>query len=134
MNKWEREVFLPKLAKKSMSDAEFIKVSREYDRQTHNVTRQAFNDIHGTVDAIVAAHKLEDHANVRVRVTVSDAYRLTGKWSKKGYLKELSSGPMTERRFNSIMKHVASDNTRKFRKEYNVQRNVANSIWDETVH
>jgi len=46
----------------------------------------------------------------------------------------LSSGPMTDRRFNSIMKHVASDNTRKFRKEYNVQRNVANSIWDETVH
>ena len=134
MNKWEREVFLPKLAKKSMSDKEFMKVSRDYDRKTHDVTRQAFNNIHGTVDAIVAAHKLEDNANVSVRVTVSDAYRLTGKWSKKGYLNELKSGPMTDRRFNSIMKHVASDNTRKFRSELNVQRNVANTIWDETVH
>jgi len=129
MNKWEREVFLPKLGKKLMSDKEFMRVSREYDRKSHDVTRQAFNDIHTTVDTMKKVQCLAENVNILISLKVQNSHEMKDKWTKKGYLKELSSGPMTDIRFDDIMENIASSNTRKFRKEYNVQRNVANSIW-----
>jgi hypothetical protein len=58
--------------------------------------------------------------------------RLETKWSKKGYLNELKTGPMSDDRFTDIMDNLASTNTRKFKKEYNVQRQVANGIWSRS--
>jgi hypothetical protein len=131
MNKWEREVFLPKLSKKVMSDKEFMKVSRAYDRKTHDVTRQAFNGIHTTVDTMQKVQHLVENVNLLVSLKVKGSSHLKDKWTKKGYLEELSTGPMTDKRFDDIMENIASSNTRKFREEYDVQRNVANSIWGE---
>ena len=130
MNKWEREVFLPKLEKKPMTDKEFAKVSREYDRNAHDVTRLAFNDIHSTVDTIVAINNLAHDSNLKLNVS-REKNKLQKKWTKKGYLAELQSGPMSTSRFDNIMKNIASDNTRKFREEFDAQRNIANKIWEQ---
>lgn len=130
MNKWEREVFLPKLEKKPMTDKEFNKVSREYDRKAHDVTRLAFNDIHSTVDTIVAINNLAHDSNLTLNVS-HEKNKMDKKWTKKGYLDELKSGPMSTSRFDMIMKNIASDNTRKFRGEFDVQRNIANNIWKQ---
>jgi hypothetical protein len=131
MNKWEREVFLPKLGKKAMTDKEFAKVSREYDHKSHNVTRQAFNEIHCTVNTINKINGLAEDTALLLSLEVNGS-RLETKWSKKGYLNELKTGPMSDDRFTDIMDNLASTNTRKFKKEYNVQRQVANGIWSRS--
>jgi hypothetical protein len=56
---------------------------------------------------------------------------MSTKWSRGDFLTELKSGPMSSTRFDKIMSTTKSDYARKFRDEWNIQREVANSIWDK---
>ena len=131
MNKWEREVFMPKLAKKPMTDKEFDKIARPYDKHVYENIRSAFNNIHNTVGALKQVDKLVKDTAVNVKVDCPVDNKLTKKWTRKGFLNELKSGPMSDDRFDYIMNKIASANTRKFRKEWDIQRQISNKIWSK---
>jgi len=129
MNKWEREVFMPQLAKKPMTDKEFDKIARPYDKHVYDNIRNAFNNIHTTVGTLDKVSKLVKNTTVNVKVECPTAQKLKSKWTRKGFLNELKTGPMSDNRFDHIMNKVASANTRKFRKEWDIQRQISNKIW-----
>ena len=132
MNKWEREQFLPKLAKKPMTEKEYAKIAREYDYKKHDKTRVIFNDIHETVNTVNKISELVEGTEVSLKVQCPSKNKMTNKkWSRGEFLAELKSGPMTDARFEEIMNSNASKHARKFYNEYNTQRAVANSIWEQ---
>lgn len=133
MNKWEREVFMPKLAKKPMTDGEFAKIARPYDKHVYENIRSAFNNIHNTVGALQQVSKLVKNTDVDIKVNCPTTKKLSKKWTRKGFLEELKTGPMSDSRFDFIMEKIASTNTRKFRKEWDIQRQISNKIWSKVA-
>jgi len=132
MNKWEREQFLPKLAKNPMTEKEYAKIARDYDFKKHDKTRLIFNDIHETVETVNKISELVAGTEVSLNVTCPTQNKMGDKkWSRGEFLAELKSGPMTDERYEEIMTSSASKHARKFYDEYNVQRKVANSIWEQ---
>ena len=132
MNKWEREQFLPKLAKKPMTEKEYSKIAREYDYKKHDKTRVIFNDIHETVSTVIKISELVAGTEVSLNVQCPTQNKMTDKkWSRRAFLAELKSGPMTDERYEEIMSSNASKHARKFYAEYNTQRMIANSIWEQ---
>jgi len=75
--------------------------------------------------------KLVKDTAVNVKVDCPVDNKLTKKWTRKGFLNELKSGPMSDERFDYIMNKIASANTRKFRKEWDIQRQISNKIWSK---
>jgi hypothetical protein len=133
MNKWEREEFLPKLAKKPMSENEYLKIAREYDYKHHDKTRETMNSIHDAVKTINKISKLVKNSEVQLQIQCPTKYKLSGKWLRAEFFKELKTGPMTQERFDYIMKNSGTDNTRKYYKEWDTQRSVANAIWNKAA-
>ena len=129
MNKWEREVFLPKLESKPMTEKEFAKIARDYDYDHHNKTRETFNNIHNAVKTINKVSNIVTNSPVEIQVKCPTPYKLTGKWLRAGFFKELESGMMSQERFDYIMNNIGSEYTRKYYKEFDIQRQIANSIW-----
>jgi hypothetical protein len=130
MNKWEREVFLPKLAKRNMTEKAYGKIARAYDFKKHDVTRVALNEIHDTVSTLAKIDSLVKNTEVSLTIQCPSKRKMSTAWSRGAFLTELKSGPMSDTRFDKIMKTTKSDYARKFRDEWNIQREVANSIWD----
>lgn len=130
MNKWERETFLPKLMKRPMTEKQYGKIARHYDYKHHNKTRLIMNDIHKTVKTINKVTDMVQEVDIDMTVKCPSKNLLKDRWSRDKYLKELKSGPMSDKRFDYIMKNIGSDTTRKYVKEWDKQREVANTIWD----
>jgi hypothetical protein len=130
MNKWERE-FVGKLEKKPMTEKAFGKISRTYDHKHHDKTRIAMNDIHDTVKTITTVSDMVKGSAVTLQVQCPIKHEISKKWSRAEYFEELKTGPMSDARFEFIMKNIGSDNTRKYYKEWNKQREVANAIWSK---
>ena len=128
MNRWERE-FVAKLEKNPMTEKAFEKISRKYDHKHHDKTRITMNDIHQTVKTITAVSEMVKDSAVTLQVQCPARHKITEKWSRAEYFAELKSGPMSDKRFEYIMEHIGTDNTRKYYKEWNKQREVANAIW-----
>jgi len=133
MNKWEREQFLPKLEKKPMTEKEYAKIAREYDYAHHNKTRETMNSIHEAVKTINKISTLVKGSEVKLNIQCPTKYTLKGKWLRSEFFKELKSGPMSDERFEYIMETSGTDNTRKYYKEWNTQRKVANAIWNKAA-
>ena len=131
MNKWEREVFLPNLAKRTMTDKAYEKIARSYDYKKHDVTRVALNEIHDTVNTLTKIDSLVQNTEVSLTIQCPTKRKMSTKWTRADFLTELKSGPMSDERFDKIMTTTKSDYARKFRNEWNIQRQVANSIWDK---
>lgn len=133
MNKWEREVFLPKLEARPMSEKEYAKIARKYDYKHHDKTRVTFNNIHDAVKTINKVHNLVNNSTVNLQVKCPTPYKLKGKWLRAEFFKELQTGPMSQERFNYIMKNIGTDNTRKYTKEWDTMRDIANTIWSRAA-
>jgi len=128
MNKWERE-FVDKLEKKPMTEKAFGKIARPYDHKHHDKTRIAMNDIHDTVKTITTVSNLVKDTSVSLNVQCPTKREISEKWSRPEFFEELKSGPMSDKRFAFIMKNIGTENTRKYIKEWDKQREVANAIW-----
>ena len=130
MNKWERE-FVGKLEKKPMTEKEYAKISRAYDYKHHDKTRITMNEIHNTVKTISKIDSLVKDTDVSLRVQCPIKQEISEKWSRPDFFNELKSSPMSDERFAFIMENIGTDNTRKYYKEWNKQREVANGIWSK---
>ena len=128
MNKWERD-FVDELEKKPMTEKAYRKIAREYDHKHHNKTRIAMNDIHNTVKTIATVRNLVKDSTISLQVHGPVKHKISKKWSRPEYFEELKTGPMSDARFKFIMQNIGTDNTRKYYKEWNKQREVANAIW-----
>ena len=129
MNKWERETFLPKLTKRPMTEKQYAKISRHYDEKHHNKTRLIMNDIHKTAKTINKIGTMIQDVDISLSIQCPSKHLLKDRWSRDKFLRELQSGPMTDTRFGFIMENIGTDTTRKYIKEWDKQREVANSIW-----
>lgn len=129
MNRWEREIFLPKLTKRPMTEKQYAKISRHYDAKHHNKTRLIMNDIHKTAKTINKIGTMIQDVDISLRIQCPSKHLLKDRWSRDKFLRELQSGPMTDERFEFIMEKIGTDTTRKYIKEWDKQREVANSIW-----
>ena len=129
MNKWERETFLPKLTKRPMTEKQYAKISRHYDEKHHNKTRLIMNDIHKTAKTINKIGTMIQDVDISLSIQCPSKHLLKDRWSRDKFLRELQSGPMTDKRFGFIMEKIGTDTTRKYIKEWDKQREVANSIW-----
>lgn len=130
MNKWERETFLPKLAKRPMTERQYEKIARHYDYKHHNKTRLIMNDIHKTTKTVNKIGNMMENVDVLMSIQFPTRHLLKDRWSRDKFLKELKSGPMSDERFDFVMEKIGTDTTRKYRGEWDKQREVANSIWD----
>ena len=129
MNKWERETFLPKLAKRPMTELQYDKIARHYDKKHYNKTRLIMNDIHKTAKTINKISNMVADVDVALSIQCPSKHLLKDRWSRDKFLRELQSGPMSDKRFAFIMEKIGTDTTRKYIKEWDKQREVANSIW-----
>jgi len=129
MNKWEREVFLPKLAKRPMTEKQYDKIARDYDKKHYDKTRLVMNSIHERTKKLNRAISLIEDVDVLMTLSCPTKHLLKDRWARDKFLRELQSGPMTDKRFTFIMEKVGTDTTRKYIKEWDKQREVANEIW-----
>jgi len=129
MNKWERETFLPKLADRPMTEKAYAKIARHYDFKHHNKTRLIMNEIHKTAKTINKISNLVQDVDVSMSIQCPSRHLLKERWSRDKFLRELQSGPMGDTRFDFIMDNIGTDTTRKYRQEWDKQREVANTIW-----
>jgi hypothetical protein len=130
MNRWEREVFLPKLAKGIMKDATFDKIARDYDKKHYDKTRLVMNAIHQRTRKLNKAIAIiKEDVDVSMTLSCPTKHLLKDRWARDKFFRELQSGPMGDRRFEYIMQNIGSDTTRKYIKEWDKNREVANGIW-----
>lgn len=129
MNKWERETFLPKLVKRPMTEKQYDKIARHYDKKHYDKTRIIMNDIHKTAKTINKISSLVEDVDVSMSIQCPSRHLLKDRWSRDKFLRELQSGPMSDKRFKYIMENIGTDTTRKYIKEWDKQREVANTIW-----